>query len=124
MKSGELALLPAVRKADQDMIVIADGFSCKTQIQQSDAGRGALHVAQVMKMVREHGAQGYSSGPPEEPYFENLPKPPAAADRSGRRPGRRVGRRCHAAPARETRLKSAGARETVVALGAPELLTR
>ncbi|HEX3831564.1 MAG TPA: hypothetical protein VHW04_06305, partial [Solirubrobacteraceae bacterium] len=32
MKSGELALLPAVRDADDSTLVIANGFSCKTQI--------------------------------------------------------------------------------------------
>ncbi len=74
MKSGDLALLPAVRKAEHDTIVIANGFSCKTQIQQSDAGRNALHVAQVMKMAREHGPQGYRGGAPEEPYYEIRPR--------------------------------------------------
>ncbi|MHB1569615.1 MAG: FAD-binding oxidoreductase, partial [Solirubrobacteraceae bacterium] len=69
MQCGEHALLPAVRAADPDTLVIADGFSCKTQIQQSDAGRNALHVGQVMKMAREHGPQGYRGGPPERPYY-------------------------------------------------------
>ncbi len=36
---------PAVREADQDTLVIANGFSCKTQIEQGDTGRRALHVA-------------------------------------------------------------------------------
>jgi hypothetical protein len=66
-----------VREAGQETIVIADGFSCKTQIQQSDAGRRALHVALVMKMAREHGPQGYRGGSPEEPYYEVRPEPPA-----------------------------------------------
>jgi Fe-S oxidoreductase len=75
MQCGEQALLPAVRKADEQTIVVANGFSCKTQIQQSDAGRNALHVAQVIKMAREHGEQGYRSGRPEEPYYEVRPEP-------------------------------------------------
>ena len=70
MLCGEQALLPAVRAADPDTIVIADGFSCKTQIQESDAGRNALHVGQVIKMAREHGPRGYRGGPPEPPYHE------------------------------------------------------
>jgi FAD/FMN-containing dehydrogenase/Fe-S oxidoreductase len=78
MDCGELALLPAVRDAERETIVIANGFSCKTQIQQSDAKRNALHVAQVIKMAREHGPQGYRSGPPEEPYYEARPKPPVS----------------------------------------------
>jgi Fe-S oxidoreductase len=72
---GEQALLPAVRKADSETIVVADGFSCKTQIEQGKTGRHALHVAQVMKMAREHGPSGYRGGLPEEPYYEV--KPPA-----------------------------------------------
>ncbi len=52
MQSGELALLPAVREADPETLIVANGFSCQTQIEQSDAGRRALHVAQVMKMAR------------------------------------------------------------------------
>jgi FAD/FMN-containing dehydrogenase/Fe-S oxidoreductase len=77
MECGELALLPAVRDADPSTIVIADGFSCKTQIEQSGTGRRALHVAQAMKMAREHGPQGYRGGPPEEPYYEQRPSPPS-----------------------------------------------
>jgi FAD/FMN-containing dehydrogenase/Fe-S oxidoreductase len=77
MQCGEQALLPAVRDVDQETIVVANGFSCKTQIHQSDAGRNALHVAQLMKMAREQGPDGYRAGPPEQPYYEQRPKPPA-----------------------------------------------
>jgi FAD/FMN-containing dehydrogenase/Fe-S oxidoreductase len=44
---GELSLLPAVRKAPADAIVIADGTSCRHQIRDG-AGREAVHVAQVL----------------------------------------------------------------------------
>ena len=77
MQCGEQALLPAVRNADVHTLVIANGFSCKTQIQQSNAGRNALHVAQVIKMAHQHGPQGYRAGRPEDPYYEARPKPPA-----------------------------------------------
>lgn len=50
---GEEALLPAVRRADGDTFVVADGFSCKTQIADAGTGRRALHVAQLMKQARE-----------------------------------------------------------------------
>jgi FAD/FMN-containing dehydrogenase/Fe-S oxidoreductase len=53
MQCGELALLPAVRDADASTMIIADGFSCRTQIQQSDVSRNPLHVAQVMQMARD-----------------------------------------------------------------------
>jgi hypothetical protein len=76
MACGEQALLPAVRDAPQDTLVVADGFSCKTQIEQAGTGRGALHVAQVIKMAREHGPDGYRDGPPEAPYHGARPPAP------------------------------------------------
>jgi len=42
-------LLPAVRNAEKDTLIVAAGFSCKTQIEQAGTGRGTLHIAQVMK---------------------------------------------------------------------------
>jgi FAD/FMN-containing dehydrogenase/Fe-S oxidoreductase len=44
---GELSLLPAVRKASPDAIVVADGTSCREQIAHG-SGRAALHVARVL----------------------------------------------------------------------------
>jgi Fe-S oxidoreductase len=44
---GELSLFPAVRNAATDTIVVADGSSCRHQIEQG-AGREALHVARVL----------------------------------------------------------------------------
>lgn len=46
---GELSLLPAVRKADKNTVVVADGTSCRHQIADG-AGREALHVAEVLAM--------------------------------------------------------------------------
>ena len=46
---GELSLLPAVRKADADTMIVADGTSCRHQIHDG-AGREALHVARVLAM--------------------------------------------------------------------------
>ena len=65
MQCGEQALLPAVREADASTLIVANGFSCKTQIQQCDTGRRALHVAQVMKLAREHGRNGPPGTYPE-----------------------------------------------------------
>lgn len=45
---GERVLLPAVRRADPATVVLADGFSCRTQIEQGDTGRQAQHLAQVL----------------------------------------------------------------------------
>lgn len=44
---GEQALLPAVREADMETLVLADGFSCRTQIEQA-TGRRAAHVAEIL----------------------------------------------------------------------------
>jgi len=47
---GELELLPAVRNAPSDWLIIADGFSCREQIRQC-TGRDALHLAEVIRMA-------------------------------------------------------------------------
>jgi hypothetical protein len=44
---GELSLLPAVRKAEPDTLIVADGTSCRHQIGDG-TGREALHVARVL----------------------------------------------------------------------------
>jgi FAD/FMN-containing dehydrogenase/Fe-S oxidoreductase len=44
---GELSLLPAVRKADADTLIVADGTSCRQQISDG-TGREAFHVARVL----------------------------------------------------------------------------
>jgi len=46
---GELELLPAVRKASPETLIIADGFSCREQIAQC-TDRQALHLAEVIQM--------------------------------------------------------------------------
>ena len=52
MAIGELELLPAVRKAPPEWLIIADGFSCREQIAQG-TGRHALHLAEVLQMAIE-----------------------------------------------------------------------
>jgi Fe-S oxidoreductase len=46
---GELSLLPAVRRAPDDALIVADGTSCRHQIHDG-AGREAMHVARVLAM--------------------------------------------------------------------------
>jgi FAD/FMN-containing dehydrogenase/Fe-S oxidoreductase len=46
---GELELLPAIRNAPADWLIIADGFSCREQIAQGSPRR-ALHLAEVLQM--------------------------------------------------------------------------
>ena len=62
---GERKLLPAVRDAAPDTIVVADGFSCRSQIEQTATGRRALHTAQVLALARQHGPAGPSGSYPE-----------------------------------------------------------
>jgi len=50
MKMGELSLLPAVRNADADTLIVADGTSCRHQIHDG-AAREAVHVARVLALA-------------------------------------------------------------------------
>jgi Fe-S oxidoreductase len=56
VRCAERALLPAVREAAADTLIIADGFSCREQIAQG-AGRGALHLAQVLQLALQQGQE-------------------------------------------------------------------
>ncbi|MDN5772158.1 MAG: hypothetical protein L0H24_14850, partial [Microlunatus sp.] len=46
--AGERVLLPKVRAADTRTAILADGFSCRTQIEQGDTGRTAVHLAELL----------------------------------------------------------------------------
>ncbi|HJU10625.1 MAG TPA: FAD-linked oxidase C-terminal domain-containing protein [Candidatus Binataceae bacterium] len=50
MKCGERVLLPKVREAEPRTLIVSDGFSCRTQIEQT-TNRTALHFAQVLQMA-------------------------------------------------------------------------
>jgi FAD/FMN-containing dehydrogenase/Fe-S oxidoreductase len=49
MRVGEQFLLPAIRAADAETLLVADGFSCRTQI-AAGADRRALHTAEVLAL--------------------------------------------------------------------------
>ena len=49
IEMAELSLLPAVRRADGDTLIVADGTSCRHQIKDG-AAREAIHVARVLAM--------------------------------------------------------------------------
>jgi FAD/FMN-containing dehydrogenase/Fe-S oxidoreductase len=66
---GERVLLPAVRDAAADTLVLADGFSCRTQIEQGGTGRTAVHLAEIL-------AAGLSG----EPVQPTRPAQPGVAD--------------------------------------------
>jgi FAD/FMN-containing dehydrogenase/Fe-S oxidoreductase len=46
---AEQTLLPRIRQADDDTVVLADGFSCRTQIHDLDSGgREGVHLAELL----------------------------------------------------------------------------
>jgi Fe-S oxidoreductase len=47
---GERVLLPAVRRAEPDTVIVSDGFSCREQIYQA-TGRRAIHLAEVLQLA-------------------------------------------------------------------------
>lgn len=48
---AEQGVLPAVRDTAPGAFVLADGFSCRTQIDQADTGRRAVHLAEVLALA-------------------------------------------------------------------------
>lgn len=67
---GERSLLPQVRKAGQSTLIIADGFSCKEQIAQ-ETNRKGLHIAEVIKMAKDHREHGKPGWYPERGVIED-----------------------------------------------------
>ncbi len=47
---GERVLLPAVRRASTDTLIVSDGFSCREQIFQA-TGRPAIHLAEAIQIA-------------------------------------------------------------------------
>jgi Fe-S oxidoreductase/FAD/FMN-containing dehydrogenase len=66
---AERVLLPAIRKAPDDRIVIADGFSCREQIRQN-TDRYPLHLADVLKMAIQEEAP--KTGKPEARIVKDI----------------------------------------------------
>ena len=66
---GERVLLPAVRDAAPDTLVLADGFSCRTQIEQGGTGRTPVHLAEIL-----------AAGLKGQPVRPSRPAAPDAAD--------------------------------------------
>jgi FAD/FMN-containing dehydrogenase/Fe-S oxidoreductase len=76
---AERILLPAVRDATADSFVLADGFSCRTQIEQAGTGRTPVHLAEILacglRSTDRNGAaqDGFS-------LRADRPAPPGPAD--------------------------------------------
>jgi len=62
MEMAELSLLPAVRRADDATLIVADGTSCRHQIKDG-AARSALHVARVLAMSLERARSNPTPSP-------------------------------------------------------------
>jgi hypothetical protein len=78
MSIGERVLLPEVRRAPLDALVVADGFSCREQIAQGTA-RQALHLADVLAMAMREGPRGPGAPYPESLYIRAPARPAVGA---------------------------------------------
>ncbi|MFF8882622.1 FAD-binding and (Fe-S)-binding domain-containing protein [Streptomyces flaveolus] len=76
MTVAEQGVLPAVRHASPDSLVLSDGFSCRTQIEQGGTGRRALHLAEALALALDGTLPG------EHP--EHLAIRPARPSRAAR----------------------------------------
>ena len=54
MQIGDAGILPLVREASADTLIVADGTSCRQQIQDG-AGREARHVARLLDAALDPG---------------------------------------------------------------------
>jgi Fe-S oxidoreductase len=61
MAIAELGLFPAIRQAPKNTPIVADGFSCRTQIEEG-TGRKALHMAEFLLMVYEKNGTELKAG--------------------------------------------------------------
>jgi Fe-S oxidoreductase len=55
--AAERVLLPSVRSAAPGTLVVTDGFSCRTQMEQL-AGRQAIHIAELVKLAVDRAPAG------------------------------------------------------------------
>lgn len=80
---AEQVLLPRVRGADDTTVVLADGFSCRTQIHEFDSGgREAVHLAELLAGA-SRGTLNNRDSAPERPELTvaRRPAPPGRAAR-------------------------------------------
>jgi FAD/FMN-containing dehydrogenase/Fe-S oxidoreductase len=76
--AGERVLLPAVRRAPLDALIVADGFSCREQVAQL-TNRRALHTAQVLEFALRDGVAAQDGLYPESAYGDDAAWRPASA---------------------------------------------
>ncbi|MGW4048746.1 FAD-binding and (Fe-S)-binding domain-containing protein [Streptomyces sp. NPDC004721] len=78
MAVAEQGVLPAVRAAPPSSLLLADGFSCRTQIEQAGTGREALHLAEALAL----GLDGPLPGHLPERLAQRPAKPSQAGGRA------------------------------------------
>jgi FAD/FMN-containing dehydrogenase/Fe-S oxidoreductase len=77
---GELVLLPAVRAAAPDTLIVTDGFSCRQQILET--GRHSLHMAEAVALALDAEASGSGGRGGDAPIAGNTRQAPSnRADR-------------------------------------------
>ena len=79
---AEHGLLPAVRNAEPATAVLADGYSCRTQVDQADVGRTPLHLAEILAAA-VRGADLHGAGGCVEDDLAVRPSRGAGAGRHG-----------------------------------------
>ncbi len=84
MACGDQALFPAIRAAEPSTLVVANGFSCLSQIADARLGRTALHLGQVMKLAAQQSRGGPGLSVPAE-ESEGLGRPEPTVQRRARR---------------------------------------
>ncbi|MGY1438952.1 FAD-binding and (Fe-S)-binding domain-containing protein [Streptomyces reniochalinae] len=62
MDCGEQALLPAVRDAAPATDVVANGFSCKTQLEHAGTGKRSVHLAELVRRAYRHQGTAGADG--------------------------------------------------------------
>jgi Fe-S oxidoreductase len=79
MACAEDKLLPRLREADPAALVLADGYSCRTQIEQAGVGRTPVHLAEVLAV----GIAGRSQAGSSEAELAERPGRPEGTARAG-----------------------------------------
>lgn len=75
MRIGNRVLLPRVRQASPQTLIVSDGFSCRQQIAQGSP-RHALHTAEVLHMALQGGIQPNRRRPIEAGHIQSKPSSP------------------------------------------------
>lgn len=66
---GELVLLPAIRQAEKETVIVTDGFSCREQIAMNTQRKG-LHFAQLLQMALHQEEKICNKAFPEREYLK------------------------------------------------------